>query len=63
MTDSSDRQKIEWLNALIVLAQWDKSLPLYLARLFNKPDQYQKALPLIRQPSETENRPTLQAMR
>ena len=54
MTDSSDRQKIEWLNALIVLAQWDKSLPLYLARLFNKPDQYQKALPLIRQPSDGE---------
>ena len=48
MRSRSDQNKlIEWLNALIVMAQWDKILPSYLARLFNKPEQYQQALHLI----------------
>jgi len=29
------------------MAQWDKGLPLYFARLYNKRDQYQRALQLI----------------
>jgi CHAT domain len=46
---SSDTNIIEWLNTLIVMAQWDKSLPLYFGRLIRKTDQYQKALVLIRE--------------
>jgi CHAT domain len=53
MSPRSDQNElIEWLNALIVMAQWDKSLPLYFARLYNKSDQYQKALQLIREPPQ-----------
>lgn len=34
------------------MAQWDKSLPLYFARLYNKSDQYEKALQLFREPPQ-----------
>ena len=40
---------VEWLNTLVGLAQWDKRLPSYLARLFRTPDQYAAALASIRQ--------------
>jgi len=60
MSPRSDEKKIiEWLNALIVMAQWDKSLPLYFARLYHKPDQYQKALQLIREPSHDGEPPAI----
>ena len=39
---------IKWLNALIAMAQWDKALPFYFAKLFNDRDEYKKALELIR---------------
>jgi len=58
MIARSDQNKlIEWLNALIAMAQWDKSLPLYFARLYTKPDQYQKALQLIREPPQDGGQP------
>lgn len=45
---SGSKRQIELLNRIIVLAQWDKKLPAYVARLFSDPDQYQKALEKIR---------------
>lgn len=47
-TSQKEKQQIKWLNGLIMLAQWDENLPLYLARLFKQSDQYKKALELIR---------------
>lgn len=58
MNPRSDQNKlIEWLNALIVMAQWDKSLPSYFARLYTKSDQYKKALQLIREPPQADAPP------
>jgi CHAT domain-containing protein len=57
MSQRDDDRLITWLNALIVLAQWDKSLPVYIARLFTKPEQYQRALELIRNPSQDSGPP------
>ena len=45
---SKESTLIAWLNTLIVMAQRHKHLPLYFGRLFQKPDQYRKALDLIR---------------
>jgi hypothetical protein len=39
---------IELLHKLIVLAQRDRKLPRYMARLFDDPEQYQKALEQIK---------------
>ena len=50
--ESRETKQIEWLNTLIVMAQWDESLPLYFARLFSKPDQYQEALKRVRKTSK-----------
>jgi len=44
---SREAKLIAWLNTLIVMSQWHKQLPLYFGRLFQKPDQYRKALELI----------------
>src|ERR1043165_6539304 len=47
-TAPTDKDRIDWLNTLIRLAQYDKNLPFYLARLFSQADQYNSALQLIR---------------
>jgi CHAT domain len=38
----TDAKLIEWLNNLIMLAQWDNKLPFYLVRLVNDPTAYQE---------------------
>ena len=54
---TDEKQLIEWLNTLIMMAQWDKHLPLYFARLFAEPDAYQTALQRIRKGAGEENPP------
>ncbi len=44
---SNEKQLIEWLNTLIVMAQWDEHVPLYFARLFAEPASYRAALQRI----------------
>src|SRR5205085_11176906 len=45
---TKDEMLIERLNALIMLAQWNRRLPLYAARLFAKSQQYNDAVALLR---------------
>lgn len=42
------KKEIGLLNTVLVLAQWDKRLPRYIAKLFRDRDQYAKALEQIR---------------
>lgn len=50
MSPRSDQNKfIDWLNTLIVMSQWDRTLPLYFARLYQQADQYQRALPFFKE--------------
>lgn len=39
---------IEWLNRLVMMAQWPGKLPFYLVRLYGAPEQYQKFLTQVR---------------
>jgi hypothetical protein len=55
---SSEKRLIEWLNTVIVMAQWDKHVPLYFARLFEEPDPYHAALQRIRKGTDEENSPS-----
>jgi len=57
MSPRDENKLMEWLNALIVLAQWDKNLPLFIGRLVHKPEQYRKALERIREPSPNDGPP------
>ena len=61
MRPNSDHQNklIDWLNTLIMMAQWDKTLPLYFARLFADRDKYDAALRMIREASYDGNPPSL----
>jgi hypothetical protein len=44
----SDAQIIEYLNRFIVLNQWDKKLPIYMARLLANREHYEQARDAIR---------------
>lgn len=39
---------VEWLNKLIMLAQWDKKLPFHIVRLLKEPEDYQEFLTRVR---------------
>ena len=39
---------IQWLNKLVMMAQWPGKLPFYLVRLYGAPDIYQKFLTQVR---------------
>ena len=39
---------IEWLNKLVMMAQWPGKLPFYLVRLYGAPESYQKFLTQVR---------------
>jgi len=52
MDSKSDKNSIKWLNALIAMAQWNRSLPFYFAKLFNEPEEYREALGLLRKVPE-----------
>ncbi len=53
VSEDDEKNLIKWLNALIAMAQWDPSLPFYFARLFNKQEEYDKALRQIRERLKT----------
>ena len=42
-----DREIIEWLNRLIMLAQWDAKFPFHIASLFTDSEKYKQALDQI----------------
>ena len=39
---STDAKLIEWLNKLIMLAQWDKKLPFHLVTLVSNASAYEE---------------------
>ena len=39
---------IEWLNKLVMMAQWPGKLPFYLVKLYSAPQEYQKFLLQVR---------------
>lgn len=47
-TSIDPKHTIEWLNKLIMLAQWDKKLPFHLVLLRNNPNEYQAFLSRVR---------------
>ncbi|HJY30324.1 MAG TPA: CHAT domain-containing protein [Pyrinomonadaceae bacterium] len=51
-TEPADNTAIKSLNALIAMAQWDKHLPFYFARLYKNENEYEKALQRIRKASD-----------
>jgi hypothetical protein len=47
-TSVEPKQTIEWLNKLIMLAQWNRKLPFHTVRLLNDPPDYQAFLTRVR---------------
>ncbi|MCA1577609.1 MAG: hypothetical protein LC794_09645 [Acidobacteria bacterium] len=47
-TSIEPKQTIEWLNKLIVLAQWNRKLPFHTVRLLTDPPNYQAFLTRVR---------------
>lgn len=49
MDPETEKKAVQWLNALIAMAQWNNSLPFYFAKLFNNRPEYERALELLRE--------------
>jgi hypothetical protein len=47
-TPIDPKRTIEWLNKLIMLAQWDQKLPFHAVRLISEPEAYQDFLIRVR---------------
>ena len=47
-TSIEPKQTIEWLNKLIMLAQWNRKLPFHTVRLFSDSTEYQAFLTRVR---------------
>src|SRR5688500_3034758 len=47
-TSIEPKQTIEWLNKLIMLAQWNRKLPFHTVRLVDDPADYQAFLTRVR---------------
>jgi hypothetical protein len=47
-TPIEPKQTIEWLNKLIMLAQWNRKLPFHTVRLVNEPADYQAFLTRVK---------------
>ena len=57
-TPIDPNRTIEWLNKLIMLAQWDQKLPFDIVKLLSEPQEYQDFLARVRASAKDETQLT-----